>query len=215
MNTSSAYAFDKVSPHRIVPGFLGEELVNRLLDYVISHQEDFRDAQVGYEIEEVNPAIRVAKVLYDFGELREEVLKRFVEIMPEAVASLHLSDFELDKCELELAAHGDGAFFKRHADTFVGVRENKRQRVLTGVLYFHALPKGFSHGALRLYSLNPSVSTHVDIIPERDQLVLFPAWAEHEVLPVSCPSKEFRDFRFAINCWFNRPVRSDTKTNGV
>jgi SM-20-related protein len=34
--------------------------------------------------------------------------------------------------------------------------------------------------------------------------VVFPSWVLHEVLPVSCPTKQFIDSRFALNFWLWR-----------
>lgn len=32
-------------------------------------------------------------------------------------------------------------------------------------------------------------------------LTIFSSWLPHAVLPVTVPSRQFRDARFAINCW--------------
>jgi Rps23 Pro-64 3,4-dihydroxylase Tpa1-like proline 4-hydroxylase len=105
--------------------------------------------------------------------------------------------------EIELVAHGDGAFFSRHIDTYT---TRKSQRVISGVYYFHRQPKAFSGGELRLYGLTKGDQTgpFVDVIPENDTLVTFPSWYPHEVLPVRCPSGRLEDSRFAVNCWIMR-----------
>ena len=101
-------------------------------------------------------------------------------------------------------AHNDGAFYKRHIDTQTA-SERDAIRVLSGVYYFHAEPKAFTGGALRLYAIgDPDKKTFVDIEPAHDSLLAFPSWAPHEVRPISCPSKRFTDSRFAINCWMYR-----------
>ena len=108
------------------------------------------------------------------------------------------------KLELQLVAHHDGAFYKRHIDTQTA-SDRKNIRVLSGVYYFHAEPKPFSGGALRLYAIGGDDATDfVDIEPQRNSLLVFPSWAPHEVRTVSCPSKQFSDSRFAINCWIHR-----------
>jgi Rps23 Pro-64 3,4-dihydroxylase Tpa1-like proline 4-hydroxylase len=111
--------------------------------------------------------------------------------------------------ELELAAHGDGAFYHAHTDIAVGEtrkkRSDKSDRVLSAVYYFYAEPKAFSGGELRLFQLgeNPAF---VELQPLQNSLVVFHSWVPHEVRPVSCPSGEFRDYRFAINCWYRRAI---------
>ena len=54
--------------------------------------------------------------------------------------------------ELELVAHNDGAFYARHIDTATG-EDSNQVRVLSGVYYFHAKPKAFTGGALRLFAI--------------------------------------------------------------
>jgi Rps23 Pro-64 3,4-dihydroxylase Tpa1-like proline 4-hydroxylase len=96
-------------------------------------------------------------------------------------------------------AHSDGALLRRHIDMqrAPGVSS---VRVLSGVYYLHREPKVFTGGLLRIYSLL-APGRFVDIEPVHNTLVTFPAWVPHEVLPVSCPSGDFMDSRFAVNCW--------------
>lgn len=205
MNTDPlSQPFGSIPPHRIVQGFLGEELIGRLLAYAQARENAFTETKVGNG--RIDPEIRVSRVLRDFGELRAEIEHRFRAIVPWAMGELRLLPFELAKCEIELAAHGDGAFYLRHIDTRVHNPDAETQRAMTGVLYFHALPKGYGGGQLRLYALDSRGEHYVDIEPERDQLLLFPAWAPHEVRPISCPSGKFSDSRFAINCWYRCPA---------
>lgn len=201
----SSDPFDRIPPYRVVPNFLGNDLIERLLAHAQARETEFVPTDVGNTDRRINPEIRVSLVLRDFGDLREELIARFRAAMPQAMADLRLAPFDLARCEIELVAHGDGAFYRRHIDTITGMPDAKSQRALTGVLYFHALPKGFGGGQLRLYAFAESGDYFVDIEPERDQLVLFPAWAPHEVMPISCPSGEFAQSRFAINCWYRRP----------
>ena len=79
--------------------------------------------------------------------MRIEVGRRMRELFPALSAHLHSTPFELDELELELVAHGDGAFFGRHIDIFTGADANiGQQRILSAVYYFHTQPKGFSGG---------------------------------------------------------------------
>jgi SM-20-related protein len=200
-------AFDRIPPYYIVRNFLGRDLIERLLTYAKAHESEFTPAKVVSEnTQKLNTATRVSRVLWDLGELNAEINARFKAVMPQAVLALKLSPFELARCEMELVAHQDGAFFKRHIDTRTGTPDQKSQRIMTGVLYFYASPKSFSGGQLRLYPLSPEAEGFADVEPECDRLVLFPAWAPHEVLPISCPSGLFEHSRFAINCWYRRPT---------
>lgn len=207
MNAESpSNPFERIPPHCIVDGFLGEDLIQRLLAYALAKEHDFQPTGVGNRRDpRIDPEMRISSVLRDFGELHDELKARFRAAAPKAMADLGLLPFELAKCEIELVAHGDGAFYKRHIDTITVLPDAKTERAMTGVLYFHAMPKGFEGGRLRLYALEHSGQHYVDIEPECDRLLLFPAWAPHEVLPIACPSGEFAKSRFAINCWYRRP----------
>jgi Rps23 Pro-64 3,4-dihydroxylase Tpa1-like proline 4-hydroxylase len=198
-------AFEEPAPHHVIRGFLGPELVDALLAHAEASQDVFSSTKVGRQNDgRTDQNIRVSRVLRDLGPLREELEARFRAVMDRAVVALRLSLFELARMEIELVAHGDGAFYKRHIDTHTGSADASTDRVLTGVSYFHALPKGYDGGELRLHSILPADQggRFVDIAPERDMLLLFPSWAPHEVRPVSCPSGAFMASRFAINCWY-------------
>jgi Rps23 Pro-64 3,4-dihydroxylase Tpa1-like proline 4-hydroxylase len=65
--------------------------------------------------------------------------------------------------------------------------------------YFHAEPKAFTGGALRLYAIGRKEDEDfVDIEAVRNSLLVFPSWAPHEVTPVSCPSKRFSSTRDSL-----------------
>jgi len=114
------------------------------------------------------------------------------------------------KVELEMVAHGDGAFFARHLDNAWDAA-TRSHRVLTGAYYFHATPKAFTGGLLRLF---PPDAEPVDIDPTHNIFVVFPPSNAHEVTPVVCPSPHFSASRFSINVWLSsaapqlRPIAS-------
>jgi SM-20-related protein len=203
MSTAPALrAFEQPAPHRVIRDFLGVDLIERLLAHAEANQNAFAPTELGDG--RVDPEIRVSRLLRDFGTLRDALETRFRTIMDPTVADLRLSSFDLGRLEMELVAHGDGAFYQRHIDTRTGLTDRATDRALTGVLYFHAEPKNYSGGELRLHSILPleQGGSFLDVTPEQDMLLLFPSWAPHEVRPVSCPSGTFMDQRFAINCWF-------------
>lgn len=197
-------AFDVPAPHRRIDGFLGKPMADRLLAYAATRQADFVSTRVGNR--KVDPGIRKSLLLRDLGDLKEELEARLGSVVEETARELNLSRITLARIELEMVAHGDGAFYRRHIDTAIDTPDAASHRALTVVYYFHRQPKGFSGGALRLHPIvaQPGVDSFVDIPPGEDTLVLFPSWAPHEVLPVSCPSGAFLDSRFAINCWFRQ-----------
>lgn len=201
MTTAPLNAFAVPAPHRRIDGFMGEEMVARLLAHVAARQDAFVPTQVGHGT--LNRNIRASLLLLDFGDLRDELETRMRGVVDWALEELRMSPLHLARIEMELVAHGDGAFYSPHIDTVIDLPDSTSDRALTGVYYFHRQPKRYSGGALRLLPIRAreDEETFTDIIPGDDTLVLFPSWAPHEVRPVSCPSGEFMDSRFAINYW--------------
>lgn len=191
-------------PHVVLRDFLDAATAAGLLAFALLKQSDFAPTQtVGQTID---PLTRVSMGLRELGLYRPLLKSKILGLVPELIARLQVTRFEACELETELVAHGDGAFYKRHADTQTAkYGDVDRIRVLSGVYYFNAEPKAFTGGALRLYAIggNPD-KDFVDIEPIHNSLLVFPSWAPHEVMPVHCPSQRFIDSRFAINCWLNR-----------
>jgi SM-20-related protein len=188
-------------PYVVLQDFLDESTVAGLLDYATSHQFDFASSKI--ESKGVDSSHRVSKVLPGLGQYASIFDAKILDLVPALVAQMRATPIREPKIETELAAHGDGAFYKRHVDTQTGhYPDAERIRILSCVYYFYAEPKAFTGGALRLHSIGGKKGDRfVDIEPLRNSLLAFLAWAPHEVLPVACPSKEFIASRFAVNCW--------------
>jgi Rps23 Pro-64 3,4-dihydroxylase Tpa1-like proline 4-hydroxylase len=197
--------FEMPGPYRRFDSFMGEAMVARLLDYAAAREGYFQQTGVGNgQVRKINSEIRISRVLRDFGDLKFELETRFTAIFDFAVKELGISPIDLARLELELVAHGDGAFYREHIDTMTQRPNAKSDRALTGVYYFHRQPKGFGGGELRMHAIaRPEAGGRfIDLVPDNDTLLLFPSWVPHEVRPVTCPSGNFLDSRFAINCWY-------------
>ena len=123
----------------------------------------------------------------------------------ELCAAAGIVPFAVAETELELAAHGDGGFYKVHYDTFThqGRADGKSDRTLSAVYYFFRQPKGFSGGDLQLHRFGGGLAARIE--PCDNRLISFASIAPHEVLPIACPSGKFEDYRFSVNCWLHRP----------
>lgn len=199
-------AFHQPPPHGVVRDWFGAEGVARLIDYAAARRGEFQPSRVGNgEYRALNPERRKSEILKRLPGLETEVRDKVAALLPAMMARLQAPAFTPAKFEIELVAHNDGAFFARHIDTFVK-NGPPSTRVISAVYYFHRRPRAFSGGALRLMSLagSDAPGTYVDVPPDNDTLVFFPSWYPHEVLKVSCPSGDFSDSRFAINCWVHR-----------
>lgn len=195
-------------PFLLLRNFLDEATVAGLLHHALAQKAEFAPTRAGRgENSGVKPHIRVSSGTRNLGSFRPILNARILNLVPDWVEKLRVTPVESAKLETELVAHNNGAFYKRHIDTQTA-NERNYTRVLSGVYYFHAEPKAFSGGALRLYAIGGENAPFVDVEPERNSLLVFPSWAPHEVMPVSCPSKRFADSRFAINCWVHQ-IKAD------
>lgn len=204
-------------PYAQLTDFLPREELASLLEWVLGHEDHFAPATImSGDRAVVNAQWRVGLTCRDLGPLEPQLRRRMLAALPVIMTKTGATGPEPSTLELELAAHGDGAHYRPHTDLPIGDKRKQRtigdDRVLSSVLYFHAEPKGFSGGALRLFRLGAEEtgdeSAFVEIQPIRNSLVVFHSWVRHEVRPVHCPSREFRNYRFALNCWFRRKLTS-------
>jgi SM-20-related protein len=194
------------APHRPVPyitrpTFFGEEMISHLLQYAKANKAEFKATKIGH-VERLNKAVSVSLTFKEIGNFRTEIKSKVSSMLPDIFRELGCVPFEPIKFETLMSAYGDGAFYARHIDTWSGAVSETSNRMITMVYYFHALPKMFSGGTLRLHSLAASArdGSFVDIEPVSDTAVFFLSWFPHEVLAVSCPNGGFMDSRFAITC---------------
>jgi Rps23 Pro-64 3,4-dihydroxylase Tpa1-like proline 4-hydroxylase len=189
-------------PYLVVPGFLEVADADALLDFALARETDFGPTGVSDSGDGgVDRTVRVSESTRDLGRFRPVLVNRLRERLTELTARLRVASIAEPRFELELVAHNHGAFYKRHIDTRTG-SDRSFVRIVSAVYYVHARPRGFSGGSLRLFAFgDPQLATFVDIAPDHNSLLVFPSWAQHEVLPVSCPSGLFAASRFAVNCW--------------
>jgi SM-20-related protein len=191
-------------PYRVLPNFLADTDVTAILAHAEARQAEFVATQVGGDQNpRLDPTFRISTALRGLAAFRPLLTSRIFDRAEALMAGLGMSPATPSRLELQLVAHGDGAFYRPHIDTRTGGGADD-VRVLSGVYYFHRQPKGFSGGELRLFNL-ADPSRFIDIEPTHNTLLIFPSWAPHEVRPVSCPSGEFMDSRFAINAWVYMP----------
>lgn len=216
-------------PHVQLFDFLSKDDRKTLFDWVLSNREQFKPATVtkGYVDSKgyFDPEMRIALKTRRLAPLETMLSECLLAALPDVTAGTGARGVAptSPELELELAAHGDGAHFVPHIDISTG--PNRRplsgkpdeDRILSAVYYFHAEPKAFSGGELRLYRFGADPETsgadpdnHIDLVPVQNSLVAFPSWVTHEVRRVSCPSGDFRDYRFALNCWYCRALAPAT-----
>lgn len=192
-----------------IPQFLPPELHRDVVAFAATHRGRLQPSRVTTD----RPDYRHSQVLDEpvFPELERKVRAELDAVLPDVFAALGHARFTPAKVELQLTAHGDGAFFKVHSDS--GTDETVG-RVLTFVIYFQLRePRGFDGGVLRVYqtdldaegrTLQHRPDAFRDLAPEDNMVVFFDSRLSHEVLPVRVPSGAYEDGRFTLNGWLHR-----------
>lgn len=189
-----------------IPNFLTAEQHAEVVRIALANRARFVKSTVTTNAE----GYRKSEVLHatEFPALYEALKHEIMAALPSVFSGLQLAPFPVPHVEMQMTAHGDGAFFKVHDDA--GSPETER-RALTYVYYFQTrAARGFTGGDLRIYHTNEQSPMRHDptqfreIEPLDNSLVFFDSHLMHEVLPVSVPSGAFEDWRFTINGWLHR-----------
>ena len=197
-------------PHFVRRRALPDALVARILEHAATEEPHATPSKVydDERVESIDPASRLSHDVPTDAALEAAFRSLALEWLPEAREAIGVRPFTPTNVEVSMVAHGDGAFFDRHIDTFTGGRPaGESPRMVTFVCYAFREPKRFTGGALRLFDLFGK--EFVDIEPESGLMVAFPSWSLHEVRRVSCPGCAFGDYRFGVNVWVEgRTVRT-------
>jgi len=209
---SSAVVEQPVRPVQVIvfDDFLAPDELSALLDFTLEHEAAFAATSVtpsGWKKSVSAPTYRRSRRLWDVGPHRAVITDRITARLPEVCARLGREPLTFSDVEIELAASNDGDFYRKHSDDRP---DPVLGRILTFVYYFHREPKGFSGGELRLHDSRLENGRYVltgrtqDIEPRRNRIVFFEPWQLHEIVQVSCPSKQFADSRFTLNGWLHK-----------
>jgi hypothetical protein len=212
--TPASSPLDRIAPYVVRDDFLPAEDLRMLIAWTLAREVDFASTLVGGPHGRVDTAIRASRSLppKTFAPQRAFFLDHLLPLVPDLCTALGLQPFTVGRVQLGLVCHNDGDYYRRHIDTAVTTTGPIATRMISAVYYFHPEPKGFSGGELRLHPFSPRAKTgaFTDLAPAQNRLVVFPSWAPHEVMPVSCPSGGFAASRFSVNCWFHRaPPETD------
>jgi SM-20-related protein len=198
-------------PYHVYRDFLPPEEHSAMLDWALSRRDRFEASRLIGKV--LDPSRRISRSLRGLDEMEPMLERRLRTLVPQVFADTGTRPFDIACFELEMVAYGEGAHFAPHTDIPIGERRalggdgsGAFDRLLSGVYYFHREPKGFTGGELRLHRFgsNERPGDYVDVPPAQNSLVVFPSWVTHQVMAVHCPSNDFADFRFAVNCWMCR-----------
>jgi hypothetical protein len=174
-----------------------------LLKFAVENEQHFKPSQI-FHAAAARPAVdadrRRSKTLDELGPWRQAFEERLKEVLEPTYPA-----FPVGRIEMQITASGDGDYFHIHRD-----RDEHDTRELSFVYFFHAEPRQFSGGELRIFDnevvKGKTVPTDRSqlISPRPGMCVLFPSRNEHEILPVRVHGKEFRNSRFTVNGWIHR-----------
>jgi SM-20-related protein len=197
--------------------FLTKQELRGLMEYTLTHEADFTPGSIiPNEKTEAStvPDYRRSRVLFQFGEYRTLIEERILANLPMVLRTLRRDAFPLWYVDSQITASNDGDFYKAHRDNGAAEPVDIPLRQISFVYYFHSEPKAFSGGQLQFHDWTDGevedgepVTTRT-IIPRQNTIVFFPSSYEHEVLPVSCPSRTFANSRFTANGWLIREPAS-------
>jgi len=188
-------------PHRILPGWLGDVGAARLLAYSQTAEARFAPTRLNdHGAGRVDTVVRQSCVLKDLGTFAGSLRRKALSLQAGLETAFDMPHVPAHIEQMEMVAHGDGAFYQPHTDTYPGdeYAPGGRRR-MTMVYYFHRQPRRFTGGRLRIFDLAGEQSIMIE--PTHDSLLVFPSSARHEVEPISCPDGAFADGRFAVNIW--------------
>ncbi len=189
-----------------IPDFLRAELHAEVVRTALANRDRFVKSTVTTNAK----GYRESQVLHatEFPALYETLKAEIMAALPSVLAGLGHPPFPVMQVEMQMTAHGDGAFFKVHYDS--GSPDTER-RELTYVYYFQTRPqRGFSGGGLRFHQTYPPApmrhdpTQFHDVEPTDNSIVFFDSRLMHEVMPVSVTSGAFEDWRFTVNGWLQR-----------
>jgi SM-20-related protein len=193
-------------PHRILPGWLGETQAARLLAYSLAAEARFTPTRLNdhgpghYNTGHLDAVVRQSCVLKDLGAFEGPLRRKALALQAGLETAFGMLHTPANSTQIEMVAHGDGAFYRPHTDTYAGDEYTPGgRRRMTMVYYLHRRPRRFTGGRLRIFDLGGEQS--IEIEPTHDSLLVFPSSARHEVETISCPDGTFADGRFAVNIW--------------
>jgi Rps23 Pro-64 3,4-dihydroxylase Tpa1-like proline 4-hydroxylase len=194
----------------VLDEFLAPQELAELTSFALEHEDEFRNSEVISPTTAggvVNYDHRRSRVMMDLGRYQDMIVERIQKVLPQVLEKLGMAEFTIAGVEAQITSSNDGDFFHFHSDN---ASERVACRYLTFVYFFHQEPRMFEGGELRIHDARLEEGVYVSegsyqtIIPQQNQIVLFPCQLMHEITPVKCFSQRFADSRFTLNGWLRR-----------
>jgi len=194
----------------VLDEFLAPQELEELMRFTLDHEADFSASEVISPSADggvVNYEHRRSRVLMDLSQHQDVILERIKAVLPQVLDKLGMEEFSISGVEAQVTASNDGDFFHFHSDNG---SDRVASRHLTFVYFFHREPRQFEGGELRIHDAHLEDGAYVGegtyqaIVPQQNQIVLFPCELMHEITPVNCATQHFADGRFTLNGWLRR-----------
>jgi Rps23 Pro-64 3,4-dihydroxylase Tpa1-like proline 4-hydroxylase len=193
----------------VLDEFLTPQEMEELIRYTLDHEAGFAASEVISPSGEPGVADythRRSRVLMDLGPHKTVILDRIRTVLSMVLHQLGMEEFPITRTEAQITASKDGDLFQAHSDDAQATVASRR---ITFVYFFHREPCQFEGGELRLHDSSSSnhllsAGSYRSIVPQQNQIVLFPSSTMHEITLVHCPSRVFADSRFTVNGWLHR-----------
>lgn len=192
------------APYILLHDFLPPEEREALLAWTLASETRFNTRNI-----EDAAANSVRKhTLDDLGPSAAVFSRRIHAEYAAWIQQLKVSAFELGRTELRIGAYNDGDRFSFHLDANYRTPGPETSRMLSAVYYYYRAPRGFSGGDIRLFDVGagPGSEACEAIAPAQNMLLVFPSWVGHDVTRIGCPTRQFEDSRFAVNCWLHKAL---------
>jgi len=179
--------------------FLPNDACKELLNTSLELESNFEKSSLTHGVNpEYRSSLTISESYYtNFGMFYRNKLSI---LLADYLKTDHQEIAEKNNIEIQMTAHGDGAYFLPHQDNTHSIK-----RKLTCVYYYFAEPKPFSGGDLIVYDLKDGQQnmalSFTRIIPENNLLVVFPSQFWHQVTPVGLIDNQFKNNRFSITSW--------------
>jgi len=194
----------------VLDEFLAPQELEELMRFTLDHEADFSASEVISPSADggvVNYEHRRSRVLMDLSQHQDVILERIKAVLPQVLDKLGMEEFSISGVEAQVTASNDGDFFHFHSDNG---SDRVASRHLTFVYFFHREPRQFEGGELRIHDAHLEDGAYVGegtyqaIVPQQNQIVLFPCELMHAITPVNCATQHFADGRFTLNGWLRR-----------
>lgn len=146
MRVGTVFSLYAVSPHRVLPGRLGDAGAARLLACGLAAKARFtltRPNDRGSGV--LDRVVRQSSAIRDLGAMADPLRRKSLRLQIGLETAFGMEHRPAQVEQIEMVAHGDSAFYRRHSDTCPGDEYALGgRRRMTMACHFHRQPRLFA-----------------------------------------------------------------------